>query len=274
MSATSVTPLTGRFDGVRHPRRRSVGCCSDRRAGWVLLETVIATGMLIVGLAVIGAQVQSADTSIRKMRRRIRAMSLAETQLAWLDMGLVKLDSFDEVEERDFGPRFPDFGWRLTTEPSGAEAFSVLKLEVLFRRREGPYRPDDFEYDVAETVHTLYTVRAAPQPLNLADDFGLDDQEMEELSTKLEALGIEGLSADALDPTILAKLNFEEFMKALPLIAEAFGIDLETITANLPPELMDLLERSGALDTEGDSASDQGASSDQNAEPDPGETGP
>lgn len=266
MSATSVPPVAGRFDGVLRPRRRA-GRRGGHRGGWVLLETVIATGMLIVGLAVIGAQVQSADTSIKDMRRRIKAMSLAETQLAWLDMGLVELDAFGEIEEGDFGPRFPDFGWRLTTEPSGAEAFSVLKLEVLFHLRQDPYSPDDFEYDLAEPVHTLYTVRAAPQPLNLADDFGLDEEEMEELSAKLDALGIEGLSADALDPTILAKLNFEEFMEALPLIAEAFGIDLGTITANLPPELMDLLERSGALDEEEDSASDQ------DADPGQGETG-
>jgi len=265
MNDRRVTLRAGRFGRVLRPR--------GRRGGWVLLETVIATGMLIVGLAVIGAQVQSADTSIRKMRRRIQAMSLAQTQLAWLDMGLVELDSFGEVEEGDFGPRYPDFGWRLTTEPSGAEAFSVLKLEVLYRFREGPYAPDGFEYDIAETVHTLYTVRAAPQPFNLADDFGLDDKEMEELGTKLEALGIQGLSADALDPTILAKLNFEEFIKALPLIAEAFGIDLETITANLPPELMNLLEQSGALDAEGDAASDQDTPSDRDASSDQGETG-
>ena len=117
-----------------------------RRRSWVLLETVFATGLLIVGLAVIGTQVQQADTSIREMRLRLRAMTLAEMQLARLDMGLVELDTVDELQEEDFGPRYPDFGWRLTIEETGHEELYLLKLEILHLLREGEYERDEFEH--------------------------------------------------------------------------------------------------------------------------------
>ena len=60
---------------MRH--RRNPTARLSRRDAYVLLETVLATGLLITGLAVVGAQVQSADTTIRVMNRTIRAMMLA-----------------------------------------------------------------------------------------------------------------------------------------------------------------------------------------------------
>src|SRR3972149_5419612 len=62
------------------------------RSGYVLLETVIATGLLIVGLAVIGAQIQDSDTAIRQMRLRLRAMTLARPPLAGLGLGVVEVE--------------------------------------------------------------------------------------------------------------------------------------------------------------------------------------
>lgn len=230
-----------------------------RRRSWVLLETVIATGLLIVGLAVIGTQVQQADTSIRKMRQRLRAMTLAEMQLARLDMGLVELDTVDEVQEEDFGPRYPDFGWRLTIEETGHEEMFLLKLDVLYLLREGEYEPDEFEHDDAEAIHTVYALRPAPRPLNLAEDFGLDEEEAIALGEKLDVLGIEGLSVEALNPTILATLNFEEFLEVVPLIADVLGIDVGEMAASLPPEIREVIEKSGVLDdggAEGDEAAE------------------
>ena len=64
---------------------RPVRVRQSRRLAYLLLETVVATGMLIVGLAVLGAQVQDSHTAVRKMERRIRAISLAEQHLAELE---------------------------------------------------------------------------------------------------------------------------------------------------------------------------------------------
>src|SRR3990170_1677399 len=137
------------------------------RRGYVLLETVIATGLLIVGLAVLGAQIQDSDTAIRQMRLRLRAMTLAEQQLAQMDLGLIELDSVDEVQEGDFGPRYPDFGWRLITEPTAIEGMYRLTVEILYLIREDAYKEDDFDYEAAETVFTTYSIRPTPQAMDL-----------------------------------------------------------------------------------------------------------
>jgi len=228
---------------------------ATRRRAWVLLETVIATGLLITGLAVIGAQVQQADKEVRSMRLRLQAMMLAETKLAELDMGLVELDSVDEIQEEQFGPRYPAFAWRLTTEPTALDDMYVLKLEVLYLPTDvlerSDYQEGSFDFDAAETLHTLYAMRTSPQPLNLAEDFGLDDEEVVELNDQLALLGIPGLTADALDPALLARLDFEAFLEVLPVIADAMGLDISSLLGALPRSLLDSLQSSGLLDDAG-----------------------
>ncbi len=101
---------TGFGRRVAHRLRTGAAGAATVRRGYVLLETVVATGLLIVGLAVIGVQIQDAGSSIHKMERQTRAMLLAERHFAYMDLGLVELDSVDEIQEGDFGPREPDWG--------------------------------------------------------------------------------------------------------------------------------------------------------------------
>lgn len=224
--------------------------CRCRRPGYILLETVVATGLLVVGLAVIGAQVQDAQRSVRKMERRLRAMMLAEQQLAHLDLGLVELDSVDEVEEGDFGPRYPDFGWQLVTEETAIEKIYLLKLDVFHHLREDEYQEDDFDYDEAEVVYAVYAMRATPQPVHFGEDFGLNEEEMLDLSEKFSELGMEGFDVESFDPAILARPDFEELLEALPLIMDAFGMKLSDLASSLPPDLLRQIKESGLLDEE------------------------
>jgi len=221
---------------------------NTNRRGYVLLETVIATGLLIVGLAVLGAQIQDSESAIRQMRLRLRAMTLAEQQLAELDLGLVELDSVDEVQEGDFGPRYPDFGWRLITEPTAIEGMFRFTVEVLYLVRMDAYKEDDFDYEAADTVFTTYAFRSAPQALDLGVDFGLDDEEFESISEKLANTGVPGLDAQSFDPTILAKLDFEQLVEVLPVVLDALGMKLGDLEALIPPEVLEELKKSGMLE--------------------------
>lgn len=233
------------------------------RHGYVLLETVVATGLLVIGLAVIGAQVQDSQTSVRKMQRRIRAMMLAEQHLAMLDLGLVELDSVDELEEGDFGPRYPDYGWWLTTEDTAIENVYLLRLDVLHHLREDEYREDDFDFDNAETIYTVYAMRAAPQPVDFSQDFGLTEDEVVELGEKLGELGIEGLDPGEFDLRVLGKLDFEELLEALPVIMDAFGLELSDMASTLPPNLLRQIQESGLLDEEATSGLLEGLGEDE-----------
>ena len=236
--------VTGAGD---RPLRRRFHAHRARRCAYILLETVIASGLLVVGMAVIGAQLQDSDMAIRKMERRVRGMILAQQQLSFLDLGLIKLDSLDEVEEGDFGPREPDWGWRMVTEPIAVEGMFRLTLEVMHNYREGDYRKDTFEHDDAEVVYFVYLFRATPQTLDLAADFGLTDEELEVVSDKLAASGLPGFNALAFDPAALAKLEPEELLEALPIILDVLGIDLGELSALIPPDILRDLQESGLL---------------------------
>jgi len=223
-----------------------------RQRAYLLLETTIATGLLIAGLAVIGAQVQQADKSVREMELRLRALMLTEAMLAELDMGLVELDSVDPVQEEDFGPRYPDFGWRLTTEETAIEDLYQLKFDVLYLRSDEEYQADSFDHDNATLLHTVYVLRAVPHELDLGEELGLDEEEFIELENKMTQIGIPGVDAGAFNLASLPLLPLEEFIAVLPLVADAFGIDLTQMLGRLPPDIVDLIERSGVLGDEGE----------------------
>jgi hypothetical protein len=217
------------------------------------LETVVATGLLLLGLAVIGAQVQDSYAALHEMRLRQEARHLAESQFGLLDLGLVELDSADEVQEEEFGPRYPDFAWRMTINETASEGLYLLMLEILHELHQDSeeYHEGDFDFDSADTVYTLYVMRPAPQQIDLGSEFGMNEEELEELSTKLAGLGIEGLSVEEFDPHALAKPPTEDLLDVLPVLLgalESFGVSLADIQAVLPPDALQALEESGLLE--------------------------
>ena len=244
-------PRTGRPRILTDGRLAANG--THRRSAYVLLETVIATGLLVVGLAVIGAQVQDSQKTVRKMERQLRAMRLAELQLGELEMGLIELDSVDEIEEEDFGPRYPDWAWRLTIEETALDQMYLMKLDILFHLRQDEYREDDYDFDSAEVLYTVYVMRATPEPVNFADDFGMTEEELFDLSEKLNEIGIEGLDPEAFDLRFFQNVDFEELVESLPLIMEALGMDLSDFMSQLPPDVLRQLEESGILGDDSES---------------------
>jgi len=211
--------------------------CRAYRPGYVLLETVVATGLLVVGLAVIGGQIQDSESAVHKMELKIRALTLAEQQLALMDLGLVELDSVDEVQEGDFGPRYPYWGWRIITEPTSLEETYRLTVEVLYYESDEPYQKDGFEYDLAEVMHTSWAFRRTPKPLDLALDFGLTDDEMLDFATKVDEAAIPCFEGGMFDVACLLETDIEELAGAFAALQE-LGIDLGA--AGLTPEVMDM----------------------------------
>ena len=263
-SARSELPLT--VPPARLPLERVRQVVSPVRTGYVLLETVLATGLLIAGLAVIGAQLQDGHEAVRAMKLRLRALTLAEMQLAELDLGLIELDTVDEVQEEDFGPRYPDWAWRITIEDTAVETMYLMTLDVLFAPRDD--YDEEFDFDNADTIHTAYAVRAAPQPLNIAADFGLTESQAEKLGEKLAELGLE---VDAFDYKALGKLPSDEMFELLPAFLEAIGMPIDQLLSTLPPELRRVIEEAGLLgggetgdegSREGDNVSNQGEDED------------
>lgn len=224
---------------------------ANRRGGYVLLETVIATGVLIVGLAVIGAQLQESDKSVRKMERRMRAMALADSYMAQLDLGLIPLDSVERELDGDFGPRFPDWGWTLLTEQTAIDGMYGLTLSVWYHSRGEAYALNSFDFEQGEMIHSLHAIRTAPQELDLATEFGLNEEEVIKVAEQLSPLGIPGLDVDSFDPKVLASLDFEQLIQVLPVIADVLGVDISYLTSLVPPDVLQALQEGGLLDESG-----------------------
>lgn len=246
---TSPNPFLGKEGGCKRPM-------GTRRPAYLLLETVIATGLLIMALAVIGVQVQRSHHSIRDMERDARALTLAEQFLAEMDLGLVELDSLNNIEEGDFGPRFPDWGWRMVIEKTSIDEMFLLQIEILYLRREQDYRQDSFEYDDAEVVETLYAMRSLPERVDFALDFGLNDEEVAELTDRMAEAGLPDF-----DPYSFNMRDFfgntpsEELLKQLPLLMDKFGFELEDVAAFVPPDLLEELKGMGLFGEEGETDS-------------------
>jgi len=213
-----------------------------RIPAYVLLETVLATGLLIVGLAVLGAQFQDGITTVHKMERQTRSLLLADSLLAEMSLGLVDFDSVDDVQEEEFGPRYPSYGWRMTLDETATPDLVQLKQEILYFPRETD--DDPFDFDKAEVLHTSYSLRLVPRTVNLQDAFGIPDDDFEELSAKLDEIGIPELDPTDFDFSVLGgnTMSFDDIVTALPVLLDAFGLDPEQFTSQLPPEYRDLIE--------------------------------
>jgi len=134
------------------------------------------------------------------------------------------------------------------TEPTAIEGLFRFTVEVLYLIRMDAYKEDDFDYEAADTVFTTYAFRPAPQALDLGVDFGLNEEEFETISEKLADTGVPGLDAQSFDPTILAKLDFEQLVEVLPVVLDALGMKLGDLEALIPPEVLEELKKSGMLD--------------------------
>ncbi|UCG15108.1 MAG: hypothetical protein JSV19_07400 [Phycisphaerales bacterium] len=231
-----------------------------KRPGFVLMEVLVALAILILGLTVIGSQIRTSWKASRLMERKYKAVLLAESMLATLDTGLpVPLELDNEVEgdwqEWDelfvdpgeesrhlpLGDLFPEFAWRLTVEPSGVEELTFVVLDILFdsSRRD---TEEEYDFDEAKVLHTLYLLRATPSRLDLTRDFGMDVEQAEELAENLAGVGEFGLDPYDLDPGLFRDLEFEELIEVLPPLLQALGLDMDNILPMLPEELRTAME--------------------------------
>ena len=139
----------------------------------------------------------------------------------------------------------------MTTEQTSVDAMFRLRLDVLHHVRDDEFREGTFDFDESELIYTSYAFRPAPAKLNLAADFGLTEEEFDDVSRKLADSGIPNLDPQSFDPSFLGRADFEDLVKALPVILDALHMELGDLEAMLPPEVLEELRESGVLEREG-----------------------
>ena len=217
-----------------------------RCLGYLLMEVVIALGLLTLGLATIGIQIQKAYDTSRDTQRILRAMHLAESKLAELDARLIE-DVDEAIEddlEEEFGRLFPDFAWRLRLDPTQTEDLWLVQLHILYQERQD-VEEEEFEFEEAEVVYTLRTLRATPATIDPARDFGADEETMENLAA---ALAGTDLDPNNLDLSLLNQIPTEQLLELLVAFQEAGLLEGVNLGSILPPEIMDLLNEAGGAD--------------------------
>lgn len=223
-----------------------------RRAGYLLMDVVISIGLLLLGLTFIGAQVQKTQDSAHASEDLTKILLLAESKLAELDTGLIRLDQeADDEIEGDFTLRFPDYGWRLRVFETATESLRAFTLEILYARRDS--LEDEFDVDNAEVVHRVHTMRADPPLLDMRTDMGLTEEMIIELS---ETLPVEFFDPPFFDPSILPRLDMEQLMELMPSLIGLFGDRADALIASLPPEFREMVALSRGEDSGQDGNND------------------
>jgi hypothetical protein len=218
----------------------------------VLLEVVVSIGLLLVGLTIIGGQLQSSRESARRGRELARILMLTESKIAELDTGLVNLElEADDEVEGDFTLRFPDYGWRMRFDETATAQLRMITLSILYAPRES--LDDDFDLENAEVVHTVYLMRAEPAKVDLQADFGLDESAIAQLR---DAIPIEGFDVENFDPAMLASLDTEDLLTLLPVITQMLGLSQSQLQNLMPEEFRGLLDAGGTGESPGGGGAD------------------
>lgn len=226
----------------------------------MLLEMVIAVGLLVLGMALIGAQISTSTDTARETELMSRVVFLAESKIAELDTGLIIPE--EEIEE-DFGRLFPEFGWRMRIVPAAESELNLITLEILYDFARDPN--EEFDFTDAVVMQTYHTLRATPTPLDMTRDFGLEEEQADNINDQLGDLTGGAVDVRDFDPSIFQNLTPKELEQLAGMLINQMGADASALMQLLPPQARGMLqpfleELQGSLDDgSGESGDDGGA---------------
>ncbi len=231
--------------------RREPFNASSQVPAFLLLEVVVAVGLLVMGMAVIGAQLQSATDRTYQTNHMSRIVFLAESKLAEMDTGLLE---FELEQEEEFGNLYPYYGWRLLAQPLPEDPnptsprhpldtpMVAVTLQILFDPDRDLEADEEFDFDEAVVIKTYHSLRTLPRALDLTTDFGLDDERAAEINEQLSAVGGGTVNVNELNPAMFRDMSMEELLEVLPVLMPALGVGEESILNMVPAEVRPLLE--------------------------------
>lgn len=219
------------------------------RRGSMLLEVLLSLGILTLGMATIGLQVNSGLRQELLAAEVFRQSSLVESMVSQVEAMVARHLSESQTEgtagersrdveiEGEFGLVFPGYGYRILVEPTQVERLNRVTIELLkapFDLRSGELLEEP------ERVYLTRMLRASPPQINL-DRLGVTlDPEQRNL------LEMGGLLDDSgnLDIQRLLAMDPGALMELLPLLMSAFGGgQMAEMMGNMSPEqLLEMLQ--------------------------------
>lgn len=189
----------------------------------MLLEIILALTIMVAAMAFVGAQMVGGLRMVAYADQQARAGELADRMLAILELDTEATQRLmeDLTDEGDFGEQYPEYLWRVTVEPLiDVVGLNQISIEVLYQNDPERYG----EIEDAKLVHRLHMLKADPGRIDLAADFGFDEQRIEQIT---DIIPIDGFDPTQLNPQALVSLDPLELMAMLPtlmpLIQELLG---------------------------------------------------
>ncbi len=144
----------------RHSKTLPAGACllatgrqgrvGRRRPGVALLEVLIALALFVVAAAVIGSALRSAMAAATDMRRENQAADLAQTVLAELNAGILKLEA---VPATAFDEDDPEWTYEVAVEEIEDDP-ALKRVTVIVRNADalaaGPHRLTQWMLETGE----------------------------------------------------------------------------------------------------------------------------
>jgi hypothetical protein len=153
---------------------------------------------------------------------------------------------------------YPGYSWRLTIKPTETDNFYMVTLQIGFNAKLAKQQIDDPEMELdiedegTKIVRTVYRLFPSPADVNLERDFGLTEEQVEEIADEIP---IPGFDLNSLDPRMLASLPSELLEELLPML-ETFlrggGSLSELRRLGEELELEELLEKADDSRSSGD----------------------
>lgn len=181
----------------------------------VLLEVVVSLSILLVAMSVVGLTIRNVQRNIERGELIARADVMTERLVAEMDTGI--LDSEERDQSGWFGVEAPQgMSWRVEINPHD----TIERLvEVDIRIYLGDPDGDEEERRLLSATRLW---RVEPRGLDLERDFGLDEDQIDQLTEAIPG-GVAVLDPNDFDPRLLAHLDMEMLSELLPTLIQAFG---------------------------------------------------
>ena len=200
-----------------------------KRRAALLLEVVVALTIMTAAMGILAAQLVSGMKASAYAEQQTRVSKLVDRFLALLelDQNLQKQVFLDRQTDGDFGTENPGYFWRVAVEPTDVEGLGRVRIEILYQADEEKSE----QVAGAEVVRTVALLKADPGRINLASDFGLEEEQL----TQLTELQIPGLDPAKFDPQALISMDPSELMALLPTILPLLQQALGPQAGNIDP---------------------------------------
>ncbi len=185
-----------------------------RRRAALLLEVLIALTIAVFAMGLMAGQLVGGLRLTYDADFQTRAVQLSDRLLALLELDMETAARFfsDQSIDGDFGEGNPGWFWRAYIEPlQDFEGLGRVTIEILYQTDEE--RIDHIEG--ATVVRSLHLLKADPGRIDLAEDFGVPEEQLALLS---EMVPIPGFDPQSLDPQQLVSLDPATLLEMLPVL--------------------------------------------------------